>query len=59
MHLSFGLYSYIDGSYFKDKRNRAAGHRGHKGQRATEDRASVSHIVVSCAYAATHKNTNR
>ena len=36
----------IDGSYFKDKRNRAAGHRGHEGYRATEDRASVSHIVA-------------
>ena len=47
----------IDGSYFKDKRNRAAGHRGHEGYRATEDRASVSHIVVSCECAATHKNT--
>ena len=29
----------IDGSYFKDKRHGAAGHRGHEGCRATGSEA--------------------
>jgi hypothetical protein len=29
----------MDGSYFKNKRNSAAGHRGHETHRATEDLA--------------------
>ena len=32
-------FSSIDGSYFNDKRNSAAGHSGHETHRATEDRA--------------------
>jgi hypothetical protein len=48
----------INGSYFKDKRNRAAGHRGQETHRGTEPQRialTISHIVVSCACAATDK----